>query len=81
MNGNGLHTKEELDQITNVLQDALKSLYDGKGKDFSFRISYLSRLTGVSSHTITNLRHRLPIQLKHTLGRASTYETVFDGKD
>ena len=77
----GLHTKDELNQITNMLQNTLKNLHDEKGDGFSFRICYLARLTGVNPHTITNLRRRLPIRLKHTLGRATTYETVFDGKD
>jgi len=77
----GLHTEEELNQITNMLQNTLKNLHDEKGDGFSFRICYLARITGINSHTITNLRYRLPIQLKHTLGRANTYETVFDGKE
>lgn len=81
MSNNKLHSKAELDQITNMLIYTLKTIYNKKGRNFNFRIRYLTKITGVSPHTITNLRRRLPIEPVHTSGRRGfVYKTIFDGK-
>ena len=83
------HSEEELKVLVAKVMKSLREIYEEKGRNYTFKCSYLAGRIGISSHLLAYLLRRLPIGLVRVKSRSNsrkisvykTYfgETYFDG--